>query len=312
MGQTFNDPGKVDPQSEAYTNVKKAQYERDITGSKNKGDTDTKALEKEQYSKPKSELEQNAGKNIAKGQSQYGMYNNRDYSKTLKLARMADTYNSKPQEHLMSVGTRNTGGIKDLGTGYERPELQTMETRAMDQALQLDTNQKQLAQALQDAVNHKDLNAFIQAYQQRYGIALDRYKAELTMNQWARQQEMSQMFTKSYAQWQNEFGRYFSDQTSHTIFDMVRTDPQYAAMLSATLGVGRPPAQYEQIQQDFVNEVFADLVKQGVSEQDAIAQAERTATVFNMKNAGVDEFAVVQAQKWKQRRNNKKLAKQYF
>ena len=40
-------------------------------------------------------------KNIAKGESQYGMFNDRDYSTTLRLAREADRYNNKPTEHIM-------------------------------------------------------------------------------------------------------------------------------------------------------------------------------------------------------------------
>ena len=158
-----------------------ATFNQGVTDATNQSSDETRGLEKEQRSRSKESLDPNAGKNIAQGQGQYGMINNRNYAKTLRLAREADAYNNKPQAHIVRVGSVFGSGIQDMGTGYDRPKIQTMETRAMDQSFQLDTSQKQLAQALQDAVNHKDLNAFIKTYSQLYGITLDKQQAMADM-----------------------------------------------------------------------------------------------------------------------------------
>ena len=139
----LNDDKKKET-AEAVNN-KKDQAVSEIHNANKKAADETRKYEEEQHKTDKSKLDPNANKNIAKGESQYGMFNNRDYSTTLRLAREADRYNNRPAEHVMGIGTRKTGGNKDYGLGYDRPKIQTMETRAMDQAQQLDTQQKSAA-----------------------------------------------------------------------------------------------------------------------------------------------------------------------
>lgn len=236
--------------AESVTN-KKDQAVSEINKANKKASGETRSLEDEQHKTDKGKLDPNANKNIAKGESQYGMFNNRDYGTTLRLAREADRYNNKPTEHVMGIGTRKTGGNKDYGLGYDRPKIQTMETRAMDQAQQLDTQQKIAAIALQDAVNHKDLEAFKMAYMQLYGITLSDRDATVAMTQMARTAETQQILTQGM----DYFKRAFGTETGTDLYYMAKGgNGQLASAVAAIVTNGMvPPQQAEVFAQEYIN-----------------------------------------------------------
>lgn len=256
-------------ETEKEVNDKKDQAVSEINEANKKASDETRRLEQEQYNKDKSELYENAGKNIAKGESQYGMFNDRDYSTTLRLARDADRYNNKPKEHVMGIGTRKTGGNKDYGLGYDRPNIQTMETRAMDQAQQLDTQQKSAAIALQDAVNHKDLEAFKMAYMQLYGITLSDRDATVAMTQMARTAETQQILSQGM----DYFKRAFGTETGTDLYYMAKNgDGQLASAVAAIVTTGMvPPQQAEIFAQEYMNMKMQEYAMQhpGANMQDA-------------------------------------------
>ena len=256
-------------ETEKEVNDKKDQAVSEINEANKKASDETRSLEQEQYNKDKSELEENAGKNIAKGESQYGMFNDRDYSTTLRLAREADRYNNKPKEHVMGIGTRKTGGNKDYGLGYDRPNIQTMETRAMDQAQQLDTQQKSAAIALQDAVNHKNLEAFKMAYMQLYGITLSDRDATVAMTQMARTAETQQILSQGM----DYFKRAFGTETGTDLYYMAKNgDGQLASAVAAIVTTGMvPPQQAEIFAQEYMNMKMQEYAMQhpGANMQDA-------------------------------------------
>lgn len=250
-------------------NKKKDQAVSEINAANEKASDETRDLEKEQHDTDKSKLDTNAGKNIAKGESQYGMFNNRDYSTTLRLAREADRYNNKPTEHVMGIGTRKTGGNKDYGLGYDRPKIQTMETRAMDQAQQLDTQQKSAAIALQDAVNRKDLEAFKMAYMQLYGITLSDRDATVEMTRMARTAETQQIL----AQGMDYFKRAFGTETGTDLYYMAKSgNGQLASAIASVVTNGMvPPQQGEIFAQEYMNQKMREYKMQNpdASMQDA-------------------------------------------
>ena len=256
-------------ETEKEVNDKKDQAVSEINEANKKASDETRSLEQEQYNKDKSELDENAGKDIAKGESQYGMFNDRDYSTTLRLAREADRYNNKPKEHVMGIGTRKTGGNKDYGLGYDRPNIQTMETRAKDQAQHLDTQQKSAAIALQDAVNHKDLEAFKMAYMQLYGITLSDRDATVAMIQMARTAETQQILS----QCMDYFKRAFGTETGTDLYYMTkRGDGQLASAIAAIVTTGMvPPQQAEIFAQEYMNMKMQEYAMQhpGATMQDA-------------------------------------------
>lgn len=305
----FKDPGLNNEQANELNQEIRNKVSDEYTGQKIQADSDAKDLYNKQKNTAKTDLYEDANKNLAKGEGRYGNINNRDYTTTLRLAREADAYNNRPMEHVERIGMT---GVQDLGTGFDKPGIQTAETRAAQQAMNLDTNQKQLAQALQDAVNHKDINAFIQTYKQLYGISLSRFQAEQQMTTFQRQNEMQQVFTKSYGTWEREFGRYFTDQTSRAIYNLVKTNPQYATMLAASLGTATPPSQYNRIMQDFVDKSFIQLVEGGMSERDALSQVYHMQDIFELQNANVSEQAIIQAQKLGRKSEAKQTAKGYY
>lgn len=269
--------------AESVTN-KKDQAVSETTTANKKASDETRHLEDEQHKTDKSKLEPNAGKNIAKGESQYGMFNDRDYSTTLRLAREADRYNNRPTEHVMGIGTRKTGGNKDYGLGYDRPKIQTMETRAMDQAQQLDTQQKSAAIALQDAVNHKDLEAFKMAYMQLYGITLSDRDATVAMTQMARTAETQQIL----AQGMDYFKRAFGTETGIALYNLGQSDnPQLAAMLGQIITGGTvPPEKGEIFLQQAVDELAKEYQQQGKDKNTAyiLANAKITSDLWQYDN----------------------------
>ena len=265
-------------------NNKKDQAVSEIHDANKKAADETRSLAQEQYNKDKSELHANEGKNIAKGESQYGMYNDRDYSTTLRLAREADRYNNRPTEHVMGIGTRKTGGVKDYGLGYDRPKISTMETRAMDQAQQLDTQQKSAAIALQDAVNHKDLEAFKMAYMQLHGIALSERDAIVAMTNMIRGAESQQIL----AQGMNYFKRAFGTETGIALYNLSQgDDPMLANMLGQIITGGVvPPEKGEVFLQKAVDELAKEYQKQGKDKNTAymLANAKVTSDLWQYNN----------------------------
>lgn len=265
-------------------NDKKNQAVSEIGAANKKATDETRKYEQEQYNKDKSELDPNANKNIAKGESQYGMFNDRDYSTTLRLAREADRYNNRPTEHVMGIGTRKTGGNKDYGLGYDRPKISTMETRAMDQAQQLDTQQKNAAIALQDAVNRKDLEAFKMAYMQLHGIALSERDAIVAMTNMIRGAESQQIL----AQGMDYFKRAFGTETGVVLYNLSQSDnPMLANMLGQIITGGVvPPEKGEVFLQQAVDELAKEYQKQGKDKNTAyiLANARVTSDLWQYDN----------------------------
>ena len=256
----LNDDKKKET-AEAVNN-KKDQAVSEIHDANKKAADETRKYEEEQHKTDKSKLDPNANKNIAKGESQYGMFNNRDYSTTLRLAREADRYNNRPAEHVMGIGTRKTGGNKDYGLGYDRPKIQTMETRAIDQAQQLDTQQKSAAIALQDAVNRKDLEAFKMAYMQLHGIALSDRDATVAMTNMIRTTETQQIL----AQGMDYFKRAFGTETGTALYNLSQSEdnPMLANMLGQIITGGViPPEKGEIFLQQATDELAKEYQKQG-------------------------------------------------
>lgn len=218
--------------SEGYGDDQSEKFEEETDRISNEALDNTDKQAQLVYDTDPEKLNKNQKANYAKDGGQYDRFNNRDYSTTLRLAREADFYNNKPQEHMYFMGP---DGPQDLGTGYERPELKTMETRAMDQSIELDTNQKKLAQELQDAVNHKDLDAFIAAWKQKYGIELDRAQAKREMRRYERQELIQDLLSKNRTKFDAEFMRGFNSVTATTLHNMLQSQPELANMLAGVL-----------------------------------------------------------------------------
>ena len=279
----LNDDKKKET-AEAVNN-KKDQAVSEIHDANKKAADETRKYEEEQHKTDKNKLDPNANKNIAKGESQYGMFNNRDYSTTLRLAREADRYNNRPAEHVMGIGTRKTGGNKDYGLGYDRPKIQTMETRAMDQAQQLDTQQKSAAIALQDAVNRKDLEAFKMAYMQLYGITLSDRDATVAMTNMIRTTETQQIL----AQGMDYFKRAFGTETGTALYNLSQSEdnPMLASMIGQIITGGVvPPEKGEIFLQQATDELAKEYQKQGKDKNTAymLANAKVTSDLWQYDN----------------------------
>lgn len=249
-----------------------------------------KDLAKEQYDTDPTKLYKDYNANQAKGEGQFGMINNRDYGTTLRLAREADKYNAAPRAHLYDVGTNNTGGIRDMGVGYDKPKLETMETRAMDEAFDLDENQKKLAQELQDAVRRKDLEAFKDLYKQLFNIELDRMQAKMEMAKWSRQQMASNALQKKLFEFQQYLLRNLNLETAQILMNMVSSGNGIGAQLAASIMGGfATPAQEQLFEQEARNELINYYRSQGYDGYQADQKAGYELSKIDLQNLNKTE-----------------------
>lgn len=256
----------------------------------------SKDLAQEQYDTDPTKLYKDYNANQAKGEGQFGMINNRDYGTTLRLAREADRYNAAPRAHIYDVGTNNTGGIRDMGVGYDKPKLETMETRAMDEAFDLDENQKKLAQELQDAVRRKDLEAFKDLYKQLFNIELDRMQAKMEMAKWSRQQMASNALQKNLFAFQQYLLRNLNLETAQILMGMVSSGNGIGAQLAAAIMGGfATPAQSQFFEQQARNELIDHYRSLGYSDY----QSDQLAT-YDLSKIDLQNFNKTEAMTRKQ------------
>ena len=265
----------------------------------------------EQYNTPKSKLDVNAGKNIAKTGGQYGSLNGKTFSHTLNLMRQADAYNNKPTENIHRIGLH---GVQDLGTAYNRPQIETEEMREMQRNRQLDLTQKTLAVQLQDAVNHKDLNAFIQLYQQLYNTEISRNEAEILMHNWTRQQEMSNILMKDITTFNAYFRRYFSEETCRYIHDLAIKRPTMARMLTQAVFDGfMPPDIQDYLLEQVTIAKTNEYKRKGLSDYEAYRRAEQDIARTERLIDNVEAAAIKQDQslsnQWDARKQAKEIGK---
>ena len=179
--------------------------------------------------------------NYAKTGGSKGSLTGKDFSNTLNLMRRADKYNNKPVENMIHYGSYKGSGIQNLGTGYERPKIETEEMREMERNRALDAQQKQLMVQLQDAINRKDVEAFKSAYEQIFGITLSETQIIEAMRQWTQQQQITNTATKDIASWQKKFMRSFDEETLNYLMQLSETDNQLSQLLTnAMYGLPTP------------------------------------------------------------------------
>lgn len=179
--------------------------------------------------------------NYAKTGGSKGSLTGKDFSSTLNLMRRVDKYNNKPVENMIHYGSYKGSGIQNLGTGYDRPKIETEEMREMERNRALDLQQKQLMVQLQDAINRKDVEAFKSAYEQIFGITLSETQIIEAMRQWTQQQQITNTATKDVASWQKKFMRSFDEETLNYLMQLSETDNQLSQLLSnAMYGLPTP------------------------------------------------------------------------
>lgn len=218
-----------------------------IGGNTQRANEATKGLMDEQINTPGNKLnKQGQNANNAKGGGMYGMFNNRNYGTTLKLARQADAYNSRPIEGV-PISQSTAKGATVVGQ-RQKPQLNTMEQRAMEQTQQLDTNQKQLAQALQAAVFAKDLDAFKSAYAQLYQVNLTDLAARNMMASMLYQQRLSNFYAKDLQRFMPMFNQWNVGQQLSALYQLSQINNPFASAFMTRLGY--TPWQEDQIYSD--------------------------------------------------------------
>lgn len=205
--------------------------------------------------------------NFAKTGGSKGSLTGKDFSSTLNLMRRADEYNNRPVSEIYSVGTRHTGDVQNLGTGYERPKIETEEMREMERNRSLDLQQKQLMIQLQDAINNKNVEAFKSAYEKTFGVTLSTTQAIEAMRQWTQQQQITNIATKDISSWQKDFTRAFDAETLQYLVNLAESGDEQLATLLSNAMYGLPtPSLDERLLQGSVNNLANELTeKEGLS-----------------------------------------------
>lgn len=313
----FSDTGYVDNENtNAKVEGKAKKAKEEFTQNKKTADTNIKDITDLGYETSTASLNPTGGQgaNYALTGGQWGRLNDRDYSKTLQLARNVDAYNAQPLAHRVVHNHWKAGGLQDLGTGIEKPNLQTMETRAMEQTFGLDTAQKTLSQQLQAAINNKDLDLFKQSIAQLYNINMTDYQAQNLMTQLTHQAEIQQIMLKDM----DFFKRAFGAETAATLFNVMQDDQMYAATLGKVLlGDSITPQLEEYLQDRFIMQRQAEYEAQGIDSTTAYQKAVNdndlyTQQLFTQAEANTKRaqnvFAKLKA--WDQARKNAKTGRQ--
>lgn len=294
----YKDPGLENEDAKKKIEAHSDKGVQQITDAKDKAEDKTRKLNQEQKDTTTESLNPTGDQNkvIQKGQGWTGSINNKDFGSTLNLMRRADKYNNKPVEDMIHYGSYKGSGIQNLGKGYERPKIETMETRAMNQAMQLDTQQKQLAIALQDAINHKDIEAFKQLYEQLYGVQLTTMQAEQAIRAWTQQNQITNVATKDVASWQKQFNRYFDTETLEYLIGLAKEDEQLATLLSNAMYGLPTPNLDERVLVQTRNKIYKDNLAQGKGEIAAMNDANNIVLALNLLNDNLVASEIKQAQ----------------
>lgn len=270
----FSDPSLWSDDASAWTTDKFGKFIGETQYITDKAKQDYKGLAQEQYNTDPLALNKNNNSNYAMTGGQYGLINGKDYGNTIALARRADAYNNAPMAHMFSVKHQSRGGTTDMGTGINKPMLKTMETRAMDQAFNLDTQQKQLAQQLQAAVDRKDWDAYVKLYTQLYGAEQAKMSARNEFLRSTRMQEVQAVFTNFIHKYRHIFERHFTSETIQEVIDGMSTDPTWANMFNYRLNNFTGPQMYDIVKQIETEMYTKDFLKKhGVSSVDELSPA---------------------------------------
>lgn len=230
--------------------------------------------------------------NYAKTGGSKGSLTGKDFSSTLNLMRRADKYNNKPVENMIHYGSYKGSGVQNLGTGYERPKIETEEMREMERNRALDAQQKQLMVQLQDAINRKDVEAFKSAYEQIFGITLSETQIIEAMRQWTQQQLITNTATKDIASWQKKFMRSFDEETLDYLMQLSETDNQLSQLLlNAMYGLPTPSLD-ERVLIRTRDALYKNNKANGMSDLKAMNSANNAVLALNLFNDNITASVV--------------------
>lgn len=225
--------------------------------------------------------------NFAKTGGSKGSLTGKDFSSTLNLMRRADKYNNKPVENIIHYGSYKGSGINNLGTGYNRPKIETEEMREMERNRNIDLQQKQLMVQLQDAINRKDIEAFKSAYEQIFGITLSKTQVIEAMRQWTQQQQITNTATKDIASWQKKFLRSFDEETLNYLMQLSETDEQLSQLLTNAMYGLPTPALDERVLTRTRDAIYKSNKANGMSDVKAINNANNAVLAMNLLNNNI-------------------------
>lgn len=290
-GNVFNNPGKVDQETNSLSSNAYANASAKSADNKAKGIAGTKAVDEYARSTKGADLYGDQNVNYAKSGGKFGRPNEKDYSSTLRMARKVDEYNAAPRAHGMLINYKG-GTVYDVGTGQTKPQLQTQETRAMDQSWQLDSNRKMLAQQLQAAIDAKDYDSFKQAMTQIYGMTMSDYQMRQAFNNALYNNYLGNLFNKDMTQFNSEWARHFTGDTITKVRDLTYSDPALANTFMSAL-MGQEGFELSQLASntDLIERMQRNRQK-GMSESDALmhAELEVKANAEDMINAHADKY----------------------
>lgn len=235
--------------------------------------------------------------NYAKTGGSKGSLTGKDFSSTLNLMRRADKYNNKPVENMIHYGSYKGSGVQNLGTGYERPKIETEEMREMERNRALDAQQKQLMVQLQDAINRKDVEAFKSAYEQIFGITLSETQIIEAMRQWTQQQQITNTATKDITSWQKKFLRSFDEETLNYLMQLSETDNQLSQLLSNAMYGLPTPSLDERVLIRTRDALYKNNKANGMNDLKAMNNANNAILALNLLNDNIIASTTKRSQK---------------
>ena len=194
-------------------------------------------------------------------QDPFGNYNNMGWEDTLRMSRLADAYNS--QRHW------EKGRISLDGTGADNRYVQNTPVQTEEQrraGITRDLNKQQAQLTLER--NNASLAYPLELQKMFDKTSDDAYRASMEIQRnWAdnaRRARFDAQFRQEYAQalqkdlmfWSQEMSQYQNNKVATIIWNMMESDPQFAAWLSTNMTTSVTPSQDQYLANNVIQAIL--------------------------------------------------------
>lgn len=202
----------------------------------------------------------------------FGNYNNMGWEDTLRMSRLADAYNS--QRHW------EKGKISLDGTGAENRFVQNTPVETEEQrraGITRDINKQQSQYTLQR--NNASLSYPLELQKMFDQTSDDAYRASMDIQRnWAdnaRRARFDAQFRQEYANalqkdilfWTQEMSQYQNSKVATIIWNMMESDPQFAAWMSSNMTTSVTPSQDQYLANNIIQAIVNSGKAQGLSNE---------------------------------------------
>lgn len=173
-----------------------------------------------------------------------GNLNQRTFDTTLKYQRDVDTYNTKPQDnitHFQFGGVGRPGISASSEVAYNRPQVETEETREMARNRELDQMRQAGRVGLQNTVDTKRNEAYDKYLEHLYEATGKRYDREYAARMWSEQQKALNVIQKETLRFTQDVSLAYKMKAANKVLEVAKYNPAMANFVAACIGASYYP-----------------------------------------------------------------------